>query len=168
MVHNASCFLASLIFLSLLPSLAAAKRTPWDKGQVSELASRLVDQSHELGEALQRTSEQAEAATADPDREVGIGNRTVVIHDLAILESRAKKYVEAVEAGLGREETRSLFGRIEALMNLTQGDVRSLPDYTSYRADLDALEKTVTTLAGFYAEELEVRTPPDPLKQGAR
>ena len=107
----------------------------------------------------------AEAATADPDREVGVGARTVVIADLAILESRAKSYVGALESDLGREETRSLFGQVESLVSLTTADLRSLPDFASYRASLEALEETVAALGRFYAEALEVRTPPDPLER---
>lgn len=157
--------LAAGAALALLPFVAAAERSPWNTDQVADLASRLVEQTQRLEADLRVSVAKAEAATADPDREVGVGARTVVIADLAILESRAKSYVGALESGLAREETRSLFGRIESLMSLTTADLRSLPDFASYRANLEALEGTVAALGRFYAEALKVRTPPDPLKR---
>ncbi len=158
-----SFFLAAGAVLLLAPCGAAAKRTPWNADEVSALGSRLAEQTQRLEEAVRATSKAAEAATEDPDREVGAGVRTMVIADLEILGSRTQAYVGAVESGLGREETRSLFGRIDSLVRLAAGDVRRLPDLAKYRADLEALEETVATLAGFYAEELDVTTPPDPL-----
>ena len=164
-MRRASFFLAAGAALALLPCIAAAERSPWNADQVAGLASRLVEQTQRLEADLRASVAAAEAATADPDREVGVGARTVVIADLAILESRAKSYVGALESGLAREETRSLFGRIESLMSLTTADLRSLPDFASYRASLEALEETVAALGRFYAEALEVRTPPDPLER---
>lgn len=164
-MRRASFFLAAGAALALLPCIAAAERSPWNADQVAGLASRLVEQTQRLEADLRVSVAEAEAATADPDREVGVGARTVVIADLAILESRAKSYVGALESDLGREETRSLFGRIESLMSLTTADLRSLPDFASYRASLEALEGTMAALGRFYAEALEVRTPPDPLER---
>jgi hypothetical protein len=76
-----------------------------------------------------------------------------------------KSYLGSVEGGQGRDETRSLFGRIESLVELAGSDFRRLPDYARYRASLEALEKVVEQLGVFYAEELEVRTPPDPIER---
>ncbi len=164
-MRRASFFLAAGAALALLPCIAAAERSPWNADQVAGLASRLVEQTQRLEADLRASVAAAEAATADPDREVGVGARTVVIADLAILESRAKSYVGALESDLGREETRSLFGQVESLVSLTTADLRSLPDFASYRASLEALEETVAALGRFYAEALEVRTPPDPLER---
>ncbi|MDJ0848172.1 MAG: hypothetical protein QNK04_07340 [Myxococcota bacterium] len=165
-----SCFVAVAATLLLVPCIAAAqptaKRSPWDADEVTALGSRLVEQAKRLEGGLRAASKAAEAAAAqDPDREPGVGLRAVVIADLGILQSRANAYIGAVEGGLGREETRSLFGRIESLMRLTASDVRRLPDYASYRSDLEALQETVGAMGLFYAEELEVETPPDPQRR---
>ena len=79
------------------------------------------------------------------------------------LEEIHARVVSAIEGGQGREETRSLFGRIESLVRLTGTDFRRMPDFAKYSAGLEALEKVVEQLGLFYAEELEVRTPPDPI-----
>lgn len=157
--------LAGLLALTLLPAIASASRTPWNGERVGELASRLLEQTRRLESELQAKTAEAEAAAPDRDREAGVGMRTVVIADLAILTSRAKAYRTSVGSGLGREDTRSLFGRIDSLVSLTARDMRSLPDFARYRSGLEALEKTVKTLGGFYAESIEVRTPPDPLEE---
>ena len=168
-MRRGSFFLALGAALVLVPCVAAAseaKRTPWNADGVAALASRLVEQAQGLEKGVRAASDAAEAAAAaDPDREVGVGVRTVVLQDLAILESRAKSYRGAVKSGQEREQTRALFGRIQSLTSLTAGDMRSMPDFASYSAGLEALEATVKELALFYAEELEVTTPPDPLGQ---
>ncbi len=152
-MRRVSFLLAAGIALVLAPTLAAADRAPWDAARVGELAQRLAEQTQRLADGLQASSEQAEAGTADPDREVGVGVRTVVIQDLAVLGRQVKSYVGAVESGLGREETRSHFGRIESLVSLTGDDIRSLPDFASYRAGLEALEETMEELGRFNAEK---------------
>ncbi len=167
-MRRGSFFPALGAALVLVPCAAAAepKRTPWSTDGVAALASQLVEQAQGLEKGVRAASDAAEAAAAaDPDREVGVGVRTVVLQDLAILESRAKSYRGAVKSGQEREQTRSLFGRIQSLTSLTAGDMRSMPDFASYRAGLEALEETVKELALFYAEEVEVTTPPDPLGQ---
>ncbi len=169
-MRRASLFLLAVgTALALVPCVAAAqldaKRSPWNAGEVTALASRLVEQAKGLEGLLRAASKAAEAATEDPDREVGVGLRAVVLADLGILQSRANAYIGAVGAGLEREDTRSLFGRIESLVRLTARDVRSLPDYASYRAGLEALQETVGALRLFYVEELEVETPPDPQRR---
>ena len=155
--------------LALAPCVAAAQldaiRSPWNAKEVTALASRLLEQAKRLEDRMQAASKAAEAATEDPDREEGVGLRTVVLADLGILEMRIQAYMAAVEGGLEREETRSLFGRIDSLARLTANDVRSLPDYASYRAELEALQETVGALRLFYVEELEVETPPDPQRR---
>ncbi len=151
--------------LTLLPSAATAERAPWNAERVVELADRLLGETERLEETLRASVAAAEAATEDPDREPGVGGRTVVTQDLAVLRSRVKAYRASVESGQGREETRSLFGRIESLVRLTGSDFRRLPDFSKYGADLESLEKTVEGLGRFYAEHLEVRTPPDPLER---
>ena len=163
-VRRASFLFAVGVALTLVPSVAAAGRAPWNADRVVGLATRLLDETQRLGDALRASVIAAEAATEDPDREPGVGGRTVVTQDVAVLQSRLKAYRASVESGQGREETRSLFGRIESLLSLTGTDFRRLPDFAKYRAGLEALEKTVEELSRFYAETLEVRTPPDPLE----
>ena len=143
--------LAAGVALTLLPCVAAA--------------TQLIEQTQRLEDTLRTSVAAAEAATADPDREAGVGGRGVVTRDISVLRSRLKSYLESVEGGQGREETRPLFGRIESLVELAGSDFRRLPDYARYRASLEALEKVVEQLGLFYAEELEVRTPPDPIER---
>ena len=168
-MRRASLWLALGTALVLAPCLAAAqldvKRSPWNAGEVTALGSRLIEQVKGLEGAMQASSKAAEAATEDPDREAGVGLRTVVLADLGILGSRARAYVGAVEGGLGREQTRPLFGRIDSLVRLTASDMQNLPDYASYGNELSALQETVGKLRLFYAEELEVQTPPDPQRR---
>ena len=153
------------VALMLVSSVAAAERAAWNGDRVVELATRLLDETQRLEEALRASVVAAEAATEDPDREPGVGGRTVVTQDVAVLQSRVKAYRASVEGGQGREETRSLFGRIESLVRLTGTDFRRMPDFAKYSAGLEALEKVVEQLGLFYAEELEVRTPPDPIER---
>ena len=153
------------VALMLVPSVAAAERAPWNADSVVELATRLLDETQRLEEALRASVVAAEAATEDPDREPGVGGRTVVTQDVAVLKSRVNAYRASVESGQGREETRSLFGRIESLVRLTGTDFRRLPDFAKYSAGLESLEKTVAELGRFYAEGLEVHTPPDPIER---
>lgn len=156
--------LTGAIALTLVPSIAAAERAPWNADRVSELTTRLIDETQRLKETLRASVEAAEAATADPDREPGVGGRTVVTQDVSVLESRLTAYRASVDAGQARKETRSLFGRIESLVRLTGSDFRRLPDFAKYKGDLESLEKTVAELGRFYAEDLKVTTPPDPIE----
>ncbi len=156
--------LAAGVALMLLPCIAAAKRSAWDADRVAALATQLIEQTQRLEDTLRASVAAAEAATADPDREAGVGGRAVVTQDISVLRSRVKSYLGSVEGGQGREETRPLFGRIESLVELAGSDFRRLPDYAKYRANLEALEQVVEQLGRFYAEELEVRTPPNPLE----
>ncbi len=57
-----------------------------------------------------------------------------------------------------------MMGSGSAVASLAGSDFRRLPDYAKYRASLEALEKVVEQLDRFYAEEPEVRTPPNPLE----
>ena len=160
---RASFFPPAAVALTLLPWVSAAARPAWNTDRVTELASSLVEQTQRLEADLRASADEAEAAADDPDRAVGVGTLTLVIRDLTILGSRAESYRKALEGGQGREKTRSLFGRIHSLASLTAGDLRRLPDFARYGAGLEALEKTVAALGRFYAEALEVHTPPDPL-----
>ena len=162
-MQRASFFLPTAVALALLPWVSAAARPAWNADRVTELASNLIEQTQGLEADLRASAAEAEAAEDDPDRAVGVGTLTLAIRDLAILGGRAKSYRKALEAGQGREETRSLFGRIHSLASLTATDLRRLPDNAKYGAGLEALEKTVAELGRFYAEALEVHTPPDPL-----
>ena len=147
------------VALLLAPSIAAADRAAWNAERVVELTTRLLDQAQQLEETLRASVVAAEEATEDPDREVGVGGRTVVTQDVAVLMSRVKTYRTSVENGQGREETRALFGRIESLTRLTGTDFRRLPDFAKYRAGLESIEQTVAALGRFYAEELKVTEP---------
>ena len=155
--------------LAALPLAAAAsplaEPAAWNPERVAELAGALISQAQELRTTLEAAEAQAKAAVEDPDREVGGGPRMLVLADLAILETRAQSFRRSVAGGQGREQTRSLFGRIESLVGLTATDVRGLPDFASYEGSLGRLEQTVGELGRFYAEDLEVTTPPDPLKR---
>jgi hypothetical protein len=164
-VRRASFLLASGVVLLLAPGLAAAERTAWNAERVGALAAGLVEQTQGIADLLRAEVKEAEAAADDPDREVGVGVRTVVVQDVSVLGSRAKSYRQAIANGQGRDETRSLYGRIDSLVSLTAHDMRNLPDFEKYRASFEALEKTVAALGGFYAESLKVKTPPDPLEQ---
>ncbi len=127
-----------------------------------------MEETRQLGQTLRASVKEAEAATYDPDLEEGVGGRTLLAADVAILEGRAKSYLQSVENGLGREDTRSLFGRIEALVGLTANDARRLPDYGKYRSQIESLQRTVKALGRYYAEELRVTPPPDPLRERER
>ncbi len=157
-------FALSLCF-PLAASTADPVRTPWNGERVGALASQLVDQVGAFEQVMRDQSAAAEAATEDPDREKGVGLRTVVIQDLGVLERRVGTYRTAIESGQGREQTRSLFGDVDSQMSLTAADVRRLPDFANHSDALAAMEKSVAALRGFYAEKIEVNTPPDPLKK---
>ncbi len=159
-------FAAAAVALALTPRVVGAvneDREPWNGERVGGLASQLLSQAKLLETDLRATVAEAEAATPDPDREVGTGPRTVVLQDLAILETRGEAYRLALSNGQGREETRSLYGRIESLVRLAGSDMRQLPDYAKYRTRLEEMEGTVKQLGLFYAEHIEQQPPPDPL-----
>ena len=69
--------LATGVALTLLPCIAAAKRSPWDADRVAALATQLIEQTQRLEDTLRASVAAAEAATADPDREAGVGGRAV-------------------------------------------------------------------------------------------
>ena len=148
--------------LACTPAAVGAARAPWNTQRVTAVASQMLDQIGVLEEGLRAATAAAEAATEDPDREPGVGGRTVVTQDVSVLKDRVKTYLASVENGQGREETRPLFGRIRSLVDLTGSDFRRLPDFASYRVTLEQLEASVKKLARFYAEDLKVTTPPDP------
>ncbi len=159
------CGVCAVLGLVLTPGLATAKRSAWNGEQVSALADQMIEQGEALEKALREAEARAKAATEDPDREVGVGGRYLVIQDLSHLRTRALAYRDAVHSGQGREETRMLFNRIESLMDLADGSMRGLSDYASYRDRFAALQKTIADIGRFYAEHIEMTPPPDPLKK---
>ncbi|MDJ0865981.1 MAG: hypothetical protein QNK03_07725 [Myxococcota bacterium] len=160
-----SCLLVFALALTLFPDLAAAARAAWNGERAAALAAQLQEQAQGMLDAVRAAEQKARAALLNPEREPDVGVRTVVIQDLSHLKQRAKTFQTAVEAGQGREETRSLYGRIESLTRLTSTAMRNLPDSGAYRDGFGALEQTVKALGRFYTEVIEVDTPLDPQEQ---
>ena len=154
---------AAGVVIALAAGSNAAGRSPWSADRVDSLVGTLIGQTESLEGTLREQVKAAEAATFDPDRQVGVGKRNVALNNLVTLKDRLTSYREAVAGGQDREETRQLFGRLEAQVGVAAGTMRALPDFASYRPTVEAMEKTLTTLARFYAESLDVKTPPDPL-----
>ncbi len=165
-VWRASSLVAAVIALALAPGSASAARAAWNAERVSALADQMIEQGEALEKALREAESRARAATEDPDREADVGGRYLIIQDLSHPRSRALSYRDAVHSGQGREETRTLFNRIDSLMSLAAGSMRNLPDYASYRERFTALQQTIAAIGRFYAEHIDVEsTPPDPLKE---
>ncbi len=160
-VRNSSLCLTLVAALVTTSGEAAAARAAWNAESVSALATQLVEQSESLMSALRATAEKTETSTDSPELAVGSGPRTVAIVDLSKMSNAAKDYSQALGNGLGREETRSLFGQLDAQTALAAQAIRRLPDYSEHEASWKALEKTVADLGRFYAEPRIVPDLPD-------